>query len=169
MDNQYLKRHEGVCLEGPDAGKFLSAQTSRVAFNELRSAEPIGVLPKDNRVSAVDYERRELVFVQMPDHAFGVWAIAGGETEAAINRALAAYHAAKSLSKLTGGAFSISVLCDPVQARTGTQQTEGAANQLQELIEAAERLRAGMNGHYVHAEDLYCFDTALQNVKESDK
>lgn len=33
---------------------------------------------------------------------------------------------------------------------------------LLDLVDAAVRLRAGMNGHYVNAEDLYGLDTTLE-------
>jgi hypothetical protein len=29
------------------------------------------------------------------------------------------------------------------------------------VVEAARKLRSGMNGHYANAEDLYCFDAAM--------
>ena len=46
-----------------------------------------------------------------------------------------------------------------------TPRAEASHPSTQRLIEAAEKLRAGMKGHYVHAEDLYCFDEALSQYR----
>lgn len=40
-------------------------------------------------------------------------------------------------------------------------EISGHLDDLLDIVDAATRLRAGMNGHYVNAEDLYGLDTAL--------
>lgn len=46
------------------------------------------------------------------------------------------------------------------------ERADALQARLDALVEAGERLRSGMNGHYVNAEDRYVFDGALDAAKE---